>query len=272
MIFIVTDLDGTLIPNGNSEDDGSLGSFFKRVNQANAKLIYATGRNLEQMRAVVEEFSLRLPDCFIGEVGTRIYNKEDECLVEDKSWTDYLKQSNANWSRETIERIFLSEKIRLQEDFNQNDFKVSFYFHLTEKPDEFISAGEEILRAEGIEAAIIWSIDPKAETGLIDVLPEKATKGEAVEFLRIKYGLQKKEVFYSGDSGNDMTALTKGYNAIVVKNAHDVVKKEVETINKKMGYENYYIAKGNGTLNGNYSSGIIEGLEHFGAFHKKIDR
>jgi sucrose-6-phosphatase len=269
MIFIVTDLDGTLIPNGNSEDDGSLGSFFERVDQADAKLIYATGRNLEQMRTVAEEFSLRIPDYFIGEVGTRIYKKNDEHLVEDKSWTDYLRLSSANWSRKTIEKIFLSEKIRLQEDYNQNDFKVSFYFHLTEKPDEFISAGEEILRAEGIEAAVIWSIDPKAETGLIDVLPEKATKGEAVEFLRIKYGLQKKDIFYSGDSGNDMTALTMGYNAIVVKNAHDVVKKEVESVNQKKGHVNYYIAKGNETLNGNYSSGIIEGLEHFGVFAQK---
>ena len=65
-------------------------------------------------------------------------------------------------------------------------------------------------------------------------------------------------------------AIASGYKAILVKNAPEDVKDEIMKEMKKKGLDNkLYIAKGGGKLNGNYSSGIIEGLVHFGIIEQE---
>jgi len=160
--------------------------------------------------------------------------------------------------------IGLSEGLELQEKEKQNDFKLSYYMTDLSKKDEIISQIKRYLNT-ALNTVLIYSVDPIKNVGLIDILPKIATKMTAIEFLRERMGVDKKDVFYSGDSGNDILPLTNGYRAILVKNAPEDIKSEVSRINEEKGNsENIYIAKGTEKLNGNYSSGILEGLEHFG--------
>ena len=88
----------------------------------------------------------------------------------------------------------------------------------------------------------------------------------AVEFLRERLTINKDEVIYCGDSGNDILPLTFGYKSVLVANASNEMKDNVRILNNKNGNEqNLYIAEGNEALNGNYAGGVLEGLVHFGA-------
>jgi len=117
-----------------------------------------------------------------------------------------------------------------------------------------------------VKVDIIFSIDPIKKVGLIDILPQSVNKASALEFLRKRLSVSKNDIVYCGDSGNDIIPLTSGYKSILVKNAKDKIKDTVSKINYDLGnIDKLYIAKGNEKMNGNYSSGIIEGLLKFGA-------
>jgi hypothetical protein len=59
--------------------------------------------------------------------------------------------------------------------------------------------------------------------------------------------------------------LTFGYRAVLVRNAIDEVREKVRRVVAEKGFpEKVYFAKGHGKLNGNYVSGVIEGMLHFG--------
>ena len=94
-------------------------------------------------------------------------------------------------------------------------------------------------------------------------MPKGVSKKNALNFLINELKNKNKKIIYSGDSGNDLDIFLSGYKSILVKNASDKIKKTLK--NKKL--RNIYIAKGNFKgLNGNYSSGIIEGAYYFNFF------
>ncbi|MFC1623508.1 HAD-IIB family hydrolase [Patescibacteria group bacterium] len=282
-MIIATDLDRTLIPNGFDEYDGSLPLFFDIVEKKKIPLIYVTGRNLDLFEEAKKEYKIKNPDYLIGEVGTVIYKRETpsesifnlfkkEKMVLDKDWFEHLnKKVGGNWNFGLIKRKLEEIKdIELQEEWKLNNYKISYYLRNLEKEDEVVEQINKIvLLYLGMKANIIFSVDPIKKTGLIDILPQSATKTSALEFLRIRLGASKDDTIYCGDSGNDIIPLTSGYKSIVVKNARDKIKEVVSKINHNLGHpERLYVAKGNDKMNGNYSSGIIEGLLKFGIIEK----
>jgi len=111
------------------------------------------------------------------------------------------------------------------------------------------------------DTSVIFSIDETNNIGLLDIIPKNATKLSALEYIRKNNGYKKEDIVYCGDSGNDILPLTFGYKSILVRNAINEVKKAVKSICfEKNCTDALYIAKGYGKLNGNYVSGIIEGL------------
>jgi len=97
------------------------------------------------------------------------------------------------------------------------------------------------------------------------ILPKAATKQKAIEYLRAKMSLNKEDVVYCGDSGNDILPLTQGYFSIMVRNTiKEVQEKVVEIALTKNIEDKVYTASGYKSLNRYYVSGIIEGLIKFG--------
>jgi hypothetical protein len=117
-----------------------------------------------------------------------------------------------------------------------------------------------------IKASLIWSVDEAANVGLLDVLPESATKLHAVQFLREQEGFDPQHTVFAGDSGNDLPVVTSGeLQSILVKNAHpDVIDAAKKVLSQKGAGEQLYVAQGGFLqMNGNYSAGVLEGVAHF---------
>jgi len=266
MILIATDLDRTLLPNGTEKDDMSLELFYKEIKKIKSPiLVYVTGRNLQLFKDAQKEFPLIQPNYLIGSVGTEIYIKKDAEMVAYENYKVYLEKEHPNWNRNIIvEGISQNETMYLQEDEVQNQFKVSYYTRGINSTKKTIKTVKSFVKKNKIRAEVIYSFDPIKNIGLIDILPLKATKKGALEFLINELGITKEDAIFAGDSGNDLLALTSGIRSILVKNARDEVKKEAWRIAQKMNIsDKLYIAKGEGELSGNYASGVLEGLQHF---------
>jgi len=266
-MLLATDLDRTLIPNGFEPDDDSVSLFNGWwINGYGNKLAYVSGRNLAMLDQAQADFGLKLPDFYISEVGTVIYRKNDQDqLVLDPSWSQEIRKRSPDWSRERVLNALSSVTgLILQEEEKQNQFKVSFYLKDIDNYRSKLDRINEVLD-QGV-ATVVWSVDDLEQVGLVDVLPTGTTKAGALDFLRSSLGLDMLDVVYCGDSGNDITALTAGFRAIVVKNAREEVKAEVLRLAKDKGLslDLIYLAKGRYGLSGNYGAGILEGLIYFG--------
>jgi len=155
--------------------------------------------------------------------------------------------------------------LRLQEEAKQNTHKLSYYVSLGVNHRELMEAMERRLRAEGIHASLIWSIDEPADIGLLDVLPARATKRHAIEFLMEKQGFGLNNTVFAGDSGNDLPVLVSPIPAILVHNASPEIKLEAQEMAAIAGTtQALYLASGGfHGMNGNYAAGILEGLAHY---------
>ena len=241
--------------------------FFELIKKNNLKLIYVTGRNLSLFKEAVKEYGIIYPDYLISDTGAVVYNNEGGKMIINIQWTNHLKENAVNWNRELmIKEIELLNELRMQEESVQNEYKISYYLDSKKNKEKVLYFIKKVLKKYKIESEVIFSFDPlKNNVGLIDILPNIATKIAALEFVRkncLKF--KKENIIYCGDSGNDILPLTFGYKSVVVKNAPQSVKKEIKKIaNKKKIGDLIYFCKGNNSGNGNYSSGIIEGIEYF---------
>ena len=265
MVIIATDLDRTLFPNGEQEYDGSMDRFTDLMDKSDFHLLYVTGRNKKQILDGMDRYSAPAPEYAVAEVGTKVYLFSDGTLEEDPGYIEYIESKTGIWDIEKFkESLRWTEEIRLQEEEHQNRFKISYYV----EPGRAEKAVEEVqsrLEALSADFNLIYSVDETKDLGLLDVLPTHANKLEGLEYVRRKLGAGEEEVIFCGDSGNDIIPLTSGYKAVLVRNALDEVRDQVEEEARRKGIgDRIYFARGTDVLNGYYVSGVIEGLEHFG--------
>ncbi len=266
-LLLATDLDRTLFPNGRQPYDGSLSRLQKVLEETGIPLVYVTGRNLDQIREGVREYKPPMPRYAIAEVGTRIYRFDGSSFEEDASYVRQIREQTPAWDIAAFKKT-LGEMpaLRLQEAYNQNAFKLSYYIDDLERADALAEETEERVRAICPNVTIVYSVDETIRQGLLDVLPQKANKEEGLAFVRRKMNVTVDDTIYSGDSGNDLLPLTSGCRGILVRNATDSVRNAVRRIAVENGLvERVYVADGHlPDLNGYYASGILEGLIHFG--------
>jgi hypothetical protein len=142
---------------------------------------------------------------------------------------------------------------------------LSYYVDRTVNQRWLVDKIHRRLQTKGIAASVIWSVDEPNDLGLIDVLPEHATKLHAIKFLLQAQGIPEERSVFAGDSGNDLDVLTSGLQTILVKNASEDVRREaLEILSHKQMVDHLYLAQGNFFgMNGNYTAGVLEGLTHF---------
>lgn len=266
MDIIATDLDRTLLPNGKQPYDETMPLFGKLVKRYGFPLIYVTGRNARQIRAGIQEYDPPLPRYAVAEVGTRVYEMVDGRFIEDEAYINFIRQHTPDWDISGFRRVLSDlSSLRMQEDFNQNPFKLSYYVDRLEEAKDIVAEVDQRVRGVCEHINIIYSIDETIGQGLLDILPMRANKMEGLENVRKKLAVSQDDVMFCADSGNDIQPLTFGYRAVLVRNAMDEVREKVRGIVQEKGFpEKVYFAKGQGTLNGNYVSGVIEGMLHFG--------
>lgn len=266
-LLICSDLDRTLLPNGPQPESPLARGYFSRLaSHPEVTLAYVTGRHLSLVEEAIAHYALPQPHFAITDVGSMIYDRGPEGWHVWQHWETEIDQDWRGCSHQDLSRLFEDlHSLRLQESSKQNRHKLSYYVPLHADQAALSAAMQARLEDKGVEASLVWSIDEPAGVGLLDVLPARATKLHAVEFLRQQLGLRLDQVVFSGDSGNDLMVLTSEVPSVLVANASCEVKEAALSMARGGNNESsLYIAKGGFLdMNGNYAAGVLEGLTHY---------
>ena len=265
--LICSDLDRTIIPNGYQEESAHARPVFRQlVEDSDISLAYVSGRDKKLILDAIEEFYLPMPDYAIGDVGTTLYRviNGDWQLSDDWSYEIGQDWNGLRWEKlsEFLEDMV---EIRLQEPEKQKQYKVSFYTDQDVDHQRLIKNIRDVLAEKDVPANIIWSVDEISTNGLLDIIPPRANKLHAIQFLMQQEHFPEDRTVFAGDSGNDLDVLTSGLQTILVKNATEDIRKEaIKKLSEKNLTNRLYLPQGNFFgMNGNYAAGLMEGLVRF---------
>lgn len=242
--LFVTDLDNTLV--GDDRAMAELNQQLQRLRQSQGtKLVYSTGRSFTSYQTLRQEKDLLTPDVLVAAVGTEIYR--DNAITPDPTWWDHIQDL---WDRPALETIALAfPELMPQPSPEQRPYKISFYIKPEHAPGVMAQL-DASLKAEGLAAQFIYSGGRD-----FDILPLRADKGSALEFLRQQWQIPPVAVVACGDSGNDRLLLGSGQHwGIVVGNAHP----ELLAWYHRDGQARHYLAQAH------CAAGILEGLRSLG--------
>ncbi len=266
-LLICTDLDRTLLPNGNQpESSGARAVFARLAAHPEVTLAYVSGRHRALVADAIREYGLPLPDWVIGDVGTTLYQISAASWQQWDAWEQDIGGDWRGLTAHGLQPLFADlPALRLQEDSKQNRYKLSYYLPMDADIGALQNTMTERLNAQNIAASLIYSIDEAARVGLLDVLPARATKRHAVEFLMQRQGFDTTNTVFAGDSGNDLPVLVSTVPSVLVANADAEVVQQAQTLAREQGTSAaFYLAQGGFLgMNGNYSAGILEGVAHY---------
>jgi len=240
--------------------------FRQLAEHSNISLAYVSGRDKKLILDAIEEFYLPLPDYAIGDVGTSLYRVINGYWQLSDDWSDEIGHDWKSLAKGKLSKFLEDiEEIRLQEPEKQNQYKVSFYTNQNANTQRLIKNIHAVLAEKGVRANIIWSVDEISSNGLLDIIPARANKLHAIQFLMQQEHFPEDRTVFAGDSGNDLDVLTSGLQAILVKNATEDIRKEaIKKLSEKNLKNRLYLPQGKFFgLNGNYTAGVMEGLVHF---------
>jgi sucrose-phosphate synthase len=234
--LMITDIDNTLVG-----DDQSMRELFWILHERSKDLAWgvATGRSLELTLDAMTVYDFPMPDILICSVGTEIYYGPD--LRHDRSWQQHISYQ---WKAEAIKEALGSLGFLVfQEAEGQRSHKISYY--LEEKGDRLKSV-QEVLKQNRLRCQAIYS-----HGQFLDILPLRASKGKAIDYIRYKFDFSPRQVMVAGDSGNDEDMIDSAARGLVVGNHSE----ELEKLRRK---QNIYFSPEK------YAAGIIDGLHHYG--------
>ncbi|MDH5179307.1 MAG: HAD-IIB family hydrolase [Gammaproteobacteria bacterium] len=205
----------------------------------------ATGRSIESAQRFLKKRNIPCPDILITSVGTEIhYAHHKDRLVEDISWKHHI---DYRWERDDLQDLISRlPGLKLLPATEQRDHKISYAVDPNLAPT--IAKIKTVLRHRDLHAKLIFS-----EEKNLDVLPIRASKGLAIRYLSMKWGIPLERIFVVGDSGNDEEMLLGDTLAVVVANHSG----ELDRLKNK---SRIYFAKRS------YAEGILEGLEYYRFF------
>lgn len=242
--LFVTDLDNTLVG-----DDAAMAVLNRQLaphqQEFSTKIVYSTGRSLTSYRQLLTTKSLLTPDVLICAVGTEIYDSTDG--EPDSNWSAKLSQG---WEREQVVAIASHfADLSPQPASEQRPFKVS-YFVTEAAAMDIVPRLREQLDSAGLQTQVIFSGGKD-----LDILPQAANKGQAMTFVRQKFGTSPDRTVACGDSGNDIALFAdRPERGIIVGNAMP------ELLQWHQAHPNpdRYLAQAH------CAAGVLEGLKYFG--------
>jgi sucrose-6F-phosphate phosphohydrolase len=268
-ILLCSDLDRTLIPNGAEAESSQARPLFARlVSHPQLRLAYVSGRDQSLVKEAIAVYDLPEPDFVIGDVGTTLYFIHGNRWRMNKAWQHEISRDWDGRGHDDIKELLsdlIGKEIELQAEDKQNRYKVSFYTDPSVAHQKLKQKITDRLDKQQIATHIIWSRDDAAKRGLLDILPRKANKLRAIQFLMKEKSFDRSDTVFAGDSGNDVDVLISGLQAILVKNATDDVREAaLDRLSEDGTGDRLYLARGNFMgMNGNYAAGVLEGMVHF---------
>jgi sucrose-6F-phosphate phosphohydrolase len=266
-LLLCTDLDRTLLPNGESPEHPAARPLFNKLcARPEVTLAYVSGRDLQLIEAAIRDYAIPEPDYIISDVGTRIYQQSASGWQELAAWQKLIAVDWRGNTPETLQQaIGKYPSLYLQEAEKQNRFKLSYYATLPVDSHELLHWVAKCLEPLEIFFNLVWSVNEVAGLGLLDVLPRSASKLHAIEFLQQSLQPSPPLTVFAGDSGNDLPVLISAIPAVLVANATLELKQQAEQLVQMNGnLDALYLAKDDQFhLGGNYSAGILQGVAHF---------
>ena len=268
MKILATDLDRTLLPNGSwPADPGAIDLFNELTHRHDVLVVYVTGRNLDLTENAIREFGIRYPHVLIGDVGTSIRKYQQDSWKSHHGWDIHVKQTSPRWDADAVRSAVAGVGgLAEQESEHCGPLKQSYYVD-HDRNEAVLEAVDERVKGK-FDEVIVYSFDSQSGKGLLDFLPQSATKQTALEYIADELGANKSDVVFCGDSGNDVFPLTAGFSGALVRNADDQLIASVRQATDAHPELKLYFAKGGFKgLNGYYTSGVIEGAYHYGIFY-----
>ena len=267
-LLICTDLDRTLIANGpQPESAGAQAHFAMLAARPEVTLAYVSGRHRELVQAAIDDYELPLPDYAVCDVGTTIYRLESgRDWRRQQAWEADIARDWNGFGRADLERELTAvDGLRLQEASRQNACKLSYYLGAGFDRERLAPPIESRLESLGVSARLVWSVDDATGTGLLDVLPARASKYHAIQALMRDRRFGAAETVFCGDSGNDIEVLASSIPGVLVANSSAEVQSLATRLARAAGNaDRLYIARGGFRgLNGNYAGGMLEGIAHY---------
>lgn len=234
--LLVSDIDNTLI----GHRDG-LNTLIQMLRERPREFGFgiATGRHLPSAIEVLQHARVPQPDVMITAVGTEIHYGPD--MRPDTGWMRHIQHL---WRRDALAALFEDiPGLTLQSEDQQSALKLSFNVDPERMPG--LRELDIRMRKERLHANLIYS-----HGAYLDVLPIRASKGQAIRYLAYKWGLPLNAFLVAGDSGNDIEMLVGDTRAVVVSN-------HSPELEKLRGLEQVYFAETPCAL------GIVEGMLHY---------
>jgi len=235
-----SDLDGTLL--GNPEATQRFKTAWEKLpTHRRPLLVYNSGRLVDDMRRTAVKEGLPRADYYVGGVGTQIYDSHAERLFAD--FSQFLGEG---WNLAKLETIIGAfPGVQRQPDEFQHPFKSSWYLERA-TPDQLADL-RQLLAAAGLNASVEYSSQRD-----LDLLPPRATKAGALQWLCLKLRIGLDETMVAGDTGNDSSMFRlPGVRGIIVENA------QPELFEATVDIPVY-------TARAVLADGVLDGLLHYG--------
>lgn len=268
-ILLCSDLDRTLIPNGAEAESSQARPLFAGLaSHPQLRLAYVSGRDKNLVKAAIADFKLPEPDFVIGDVGTTLYHIDGDQWQINQGWQREIGHDWHGHGHADITALLADmegKDLELQPPEKQNRYKASYFTDPAIDPRTLKHQISDVLEDHDIATHIIWSRDDAEQRGLLDILPRRANKLQAIRFLVAHKAFEESKTVFAGDSGNDLDVLVSGLQAILVNNAaEDVRRTAIHRLAENGQSDRLYLAKGGFKgMNGNYAAGVLEGLAHF---------
>ena len=208
--LLALDLDSSL----ELPEESSLAHLRDRLQaepfSASTGLVILTGRSLAQARQRYHELHLPDPKAWICRAGTEIHHGLDRAA--DPVWAQRISEA---WDRDAVLAAMgqLQEHIQLQDLDHQSRFKVSYLLRASNRG--LIGLARQCLRRHALQA------EPQLRCHwFLDVLPQRASRSEAIRFLAQSWGLPLERVLVVASQQGD-GELLDGLPATVVPADHD---------------------------------------------------
>ena len=208
--LLALDLDSSL----ELPEESSLAHLRDRLQaepfSASTGLVILTGRSLAQARQRYHELHLPDPKAWICRAGTEIHHGLDRAA--DPVWAQRISEA---WDRDAVLAAMghLQEHIQLQDLDHQSRFKVSYLLRASNRG--LIGLARQRLRRHALQA------EPQLRCHwFLDVLPQRASRSEAIRFLAHSWGLPLERVLVVASQQGD-GELLDGLPATVVPADHD---------------------------------------------------
>jgi sucrose-phosphate synthase len=236
--LIVSDIDDTLV--GERKSLEAFASW--RAANRGFHFAIATGRSLQDAMRVLREWQAPLPEVLITSVGSEIYYSRDLDLRHLEADRDWSRMIDRDWSGDVICEVLESTKgLRLQPPCEQRQHKISYY---VDRPGLALTV-KRMLADASLAATVICS-----HGNYLDILPRKASKGQALKWVAKKLRIPISSTIAAGDSGNDEDLLLTAGTGVIVGNH----RSELDCLR---GRTNTYFAEQS------YAGGILEALRRY---------